>query len=179
MKRAAETLRQDLFAGLTVALFALPQSMAYALLAGVEPKYGLYAYSVGAVIGSLFGSSRHLQTGPTNASSIVAASALAAYVNHDNFMGLVFLITALAGAFPAPLTGEIIATNEETFRRDILMANREPYADGWLVKIQPTNLDAERGFLLDAGAACAEYQKKIEEWKINCLRCVDPPMGAV
>ncbi len=92
-------LRQDLFAGLTVAFFALPQSMAYALLAGVPPKYGLYAFMVGAIIGALFGSSRHLQTGPTNASSIVLASTLAAYVYHDNFMGLVFLVTLLAGLF--------------------------------------------------------------------------------
>jgi SulP family sulfate permease len=92
-------LRQDLFAGLTVAFFALPQSMAYALLAGVPPKYGLYAFMVGAIIGTLFGSSRHLQTGPTNASSIVLASTLAAYVYHDNFMGLVFLVTLMAGFF--------------------------------------------------------------------------------
>lgn len=92
-------LRQDVFAGLTVAFFALPQSMAYALLAGIEPKYGLYAFMVGAVIGTLFGSSRHLQTGPTNASSIVLASVLAVYVNHDNFMGLVFLVTLMTGLF--------------------------------------------------------------------------------
>ena len=94
-----EKLRQDLFAGLTVTFFALPQSMAYAMLAGIEPRYGLYAFIVGAIVGSLFGSSRHLQTGPTNASSIVLASTLAAYANHDNFMGLVFLVAMLAGVF--------------------------------------------------------------------------------
>ncbi|MBI4786393.1 MAG: glycine cleavage system protein H [Chloroflexi bacterium] len=77
------------------------------------------------------------------------------------------------GAFPAPLTGEIVATNEATYKRDILMANREPYDAGWLVKVRPTNLDAERGFLLDAASAFVEYQKKIEELKINCMRCMD------
>ena len=81
-----EKFRQDLFAGLTVALFALPPSMAYALLAGVEPKYGLYALMVGAVVGSAFGSSRHLQTGPVNAVAIVAASVMAPFTNHANFM---------------------------------------------------------------------------------------------
>ena len=77
------------------------------------------------------------------------------------------------GPFPAPLSGELVAVNEETFRRDILIANREPYAAGWLVQLKPTNLENERAFLLDAPAAFSEYQKKIEEWKINCLRCVD------
>ncbi len=77
------------------------------------------------------------------------------------------------GAFPAPLSGEIVETNEETFRRDILMVNREPYDTGWLVKLRPTNFEAERGFLVDAATAFAEYQKKIEELKINCMRCMD------
>ncbi len=77
------------------------------------------------------------------------------------------------GAFPAPLSGEIIETNEATFKRDILMVNREPYDAGWLVKLRPTNLDAERGSLVDATAAFGEYQKKIEELKINCMRCAD------
>jgi len=90
-------VRQDLFAGLTLALFALPQVMAYALLAGIQPQYGLYAFIVASVVGSLFGSSRHLQTGPVNATSIVAASALAAYLNQANFMGVVWSLTLLAG----------------------------------------------------------------------------------
>jgi SulP family sulfate permease len=93
-----ETLRRDLFAGLTVALFALPQAIAYALLAGIQPQYGLYAFMVSTVVGSFFGSSRHLQTGPTNATAIVVASVLASYVHDDKFMGVVLLLTFLAGA---------------------------------------------------------------------------------
>ncbi len=77
------------------------------------------------------------------------------------------------GPFPAPLSGEIVATNEEAFRRDILITNREPYEAGWLVKIRPANLDAERNVLLDASAAFTEYQKRIEDLKINCMRCMD------
>ncbi len=77
------------------------------------------------------------------------------------------------GAFPAPLSGEIVETNEPTFKRDILMVNREPYDAGWLVKLRPTNLDAERGVLVDAATAFGEYRKKIEELKINCMRCAD------
>lgn len=94
-----EKWRQDLAAGLTVAFVALPQSMAYALIAGVRPEYGLYAFVVGSIVGGLAGSSRHLQTGPTNATSIVVASTLAAHATGENFMGLVFLLGFLAGVF--------------------------------------------------------------------------------
>ena len=92
-------LQKDLLAGLTVAFVALPQCMAYALRAGVPPQYGLYAFMVASIVGSLAGSSRHLQTGPTNASSIVAASALAVYADRDDFIAIMFLITLLAGLF--------------------------------------------------------------------------------
>jgi glycine cleavage system H protein len=77
------------------------------------------------------------------------------------------------GPFPAVLTGEILETNEVAFRRDVLVANREPYDAGWLIKIRPTKLDEERGALVDAQRAFSDYQIKIEELKINCMRCVD------
>ena len=77
--------------------------MAYALLAGVPPQYGLYGFMVASIVGSLAGSSRHLQTGPTNASSIVAASALAVYAGRDDFIAIMFLITILAGLFQLTL----------------------------------------------------------------------------
>ncbi len=89
----------DLIAGLTVALVALPQAMAYAFIAGVEPKYGIYALIVGSIIAALFGSSRHLHTGPVNASSIVIAAAMAPYIHQDNYMAMVFLLALLAGVF--------------------------------------------------------------------------------
>src|SRR3954462_8841565 len=64
-----KSLRADLIAGLTVAAVALPQAMAYALIAGVEPRYGLYTAIVMTALGSIFGSSSHLINGPTNAIS--------------------------------------------------------------------------------------------------------------
>ena len=69
--------RKDLVAGLTVAIVALPQSMAYAIIAGINPKYGLYAAIVPAIVSSLFGSSKYLIAGPTNAISMVVSSTLA------------------------------------------------------------------------------------------------------
>jgi SulP family sulfate permease len=91
------TLRLDLVAGLTVALMALPQAMAYALIAGLDPKYGLYACIVPAVLGALFGSSAHLVTGCTNAISLVVLSTMGRFQGSGDFMGLVFLLSLLVG----------------------------------------------------------------------------------
>jgi glycine cleavage system H protein len=77
------------------------------------------------------------------------------------------------GPFPAVLTGEILETNEAAFKRDVLIANREPYDAGWLVKVRPARLDDERGVLLDAQRAFDDYRVKIEELNINCMRCID------
>ncbi len=69
--------RRDLVAGLTVAAISLPQGMAYALLAGVDPQFGLYSAIVVTAIASIFGSSSHLINGPTSAISLVVFSSLA------------------------------------------------------------------------------------------------------
>ena len=68
--------RPDLIAGLTVAVVAIPQSIAYAAIAGLPPTYGLYSAAVATIAGSLWGSSRYLSTGPTNAISILVLSIL-------------------------------------------------------------------------------------------------------
>ena len=57
-------VRADLLAGLTVALVLIPQSMAYAQLAGLPSYYGLYAAFLPVMVGALWGSSRQLSTGP-------------------------------------------------------------------------------------------------------------------
>ena len=72
-----QTARADLVAGLTVAMVVLPQSMAYAGIAGVNPIYGIFAAIVPPIIGALFGSSNLLVTGPTNATALVTFSVLA------------------------------------------------------------------------------------------------------
>ncbi len=76
---SAEELRRDLLAALTVAAISLPQAMAYALLAGVDPRYGLYSAIVVTAVASIFGSSSHLINGPTSAISLVVFAALAAF----------------------------------------------------------------------------------------------------
>ena len=74
-----DELRRDLLAGITVAAISLPQAMAYALIAGVDPRYGLYSAVAVTAIASVFGSSSHLINGPTNAISLVVFSALAIF----------------------------------------------------------------------------------------------------
>lgn len=69
--------RKDLLAGATVAAISLPQAMAYALIAGIDPRFGLYSAIVVTFVASIFGSSSHLINGPTNAISLVVFSALA------------------------------------------------------------------------------------------------------
>jgi sulfate permease, SulP family len=97
-------LRRDLIAGLTVATVAVPQAMAYALIAGVPPVYGLYTAVIMTALGSVFGSSSHLINGPTNAISLVVFSAIAGLDlkgANASAHGLqaVFLLCLLVGGF--------------------------------------------------------------------------------
>ncbi|POA38439.1 SulP family inorganic anion transporter [Pseudomonas sp. GW456-12-1-14-TSB6] len=92
---------RDLVVGLSGAILALPQSIAYALIAGLPPEYGLYAAIVPVLIACLWGSSWHLICGPTAAISIVlfaSVSPLAVPASQD-YITLILLLTFLAGIF--------------------------------------------------------------------------------
>lgn len=69
-------LRRDVLAGLTVAVVEVPQAMAYAVIAGVPPQYGLYTSIIQGVIGGLLSSSNHITSGPTNTQALLVASAV-------------------------------------------------------------------------------------------------------
>lgn len=69
--------KADFIAALTVAIVASPQSMAYAIIAGVDPIYGLYASTFPVIIAALWGSSRYVLAGPTNAISMILYSTMA------------------------------------------------------------------------------------------------------
>ncbi len=94
----AGLLRGDLTAALTVALFAIPQSMAYALVAGVPPVHGLYAAIVACVLGAAFGSSNFLIDGPTNAISVMLAANLGLLAGGSDPVAVMLAITVLTGA---------------------------------------------------------------------------------
>jgi SulP family sulfate permease len=70
-------LRDDLFAGITLAAYAVPVALAYAALAGLPPQVGVYGYLLGGVGYALFGSSRHLAIGPTSAISLMVGVSVA------------------------------------------------------------------------------------------------------
>jgi len=87
----------DAIAGLTVAAVAVPQAMAYALVAGLPPQYGLYTAIVMTAVGALFDSSKQLINGPTNAISIAVLSALA-LVPEGERIGAAVLLAVLVGS---------------------------------------------------------------------------------
>jgi sulfate permease, SulP family len=70
-------LKDDLFAGLTLAAYAIPVALAYATLAGLPPQVGIYGYLLGGLGYALFGSSRHLAIGPTSAISLMVGVSVA------------------------------------------------------------------------------------------------------
>ena len=74
-----ETLRRDLLAGLVAAVIVLPQGVAFATLAGMPPEYGLYGAMLPAIVGALWGSSWHLVSGPTNATSLMVFATVSAF----------------------------------------------------------------------------------------------------
>jgi sulfate permease, SulP family len=92
-------LRGDLVAGITVALVLVPQSMAYAQLAGMPPVYGLYTAFLPVMVAAIFGSSHHLATGPVAVVSLLTASALgpiAASASAD-YVALAIALALLVG----------------------------------------------------------------------------------
>jgi SulP family sulfate permease len=95
-----EILRADVVAGLTVALVLVPQSMAYAQLAGLPPQYGLYASFLPVMIAALMGSSRQLGTGPVAIVSLLTAAALQPYAtNPETYIAYASLLALLVGIF--------------------------------------------------------------------------------
>jgi SulP family sulfate permease len=97
--------RTDLLAGLTGAIVVLPQGVAFATIAGMPPEYGLYAGMIPAVIAALFGSSKHLVSGPTTAASIVLLSALSAFAEPGtmDYVTLALTLTFMVGIFELAL----------------------------------------------------------------------------
>src|SRR5512147_1190540 len=94
-----DTARADMMAGLTGALVALPQGVAFATIAGMPPEYGLYAGMIPAIIAALFGSSWHLVSGPTTAASIVLFSVLSPHAEPGSaaYVQLALTLTFMVG----------------------------------------------------------------------------------
>ena len=93
-----ESARADVVAGLSVAAVAVPQAMAYALIAGLPAEYGLYTAIVMTAIGAVLDSSRQLINGPTNAISIALLSAIGGIASADHKVQAAVLLALLVGS---------------------------------------------------------------------------------
>lgn len=93
-------LKRDIIAGMTVAMVLIPQSMAYAQLAGLPPHYGLYASFLPPMVSALLGSSRQLQTGPVAVVSLLTAAALEPLAtNPETYIAYAILLALMVGVF--------------------------------------------------------------------------------
>lgn len=91
----------DIAAGLTVGIMLIPQGMAYALIAGLPPVYGLYASIVPQVIYAIFGTSRHLSVAPVAMDSLLVAAGVSvlAVQGTDAYIGFAILLAFFMGLF--------------------------------------------------------------------------------
>jgi len=92
-------IRADILAGISVAMILVPQSMGYAKLAGLPVVYGLYAAALPVVIGSMWGSSRYLHTGPVAMLSLLSAASLAPFAaaGTELFIQLSIMLSLMVG----------------------------------------------------------------------------------
>ena len=102
--RNPDTLKADIIAGTTVALVLVPQSMAYAQLAGLPPYIGLYASFLIPIVAALFGSSRQLQNGPVAIISLMTTAALVPMnLSVEQYIAYAAVLALLAGVIQVAL----------------------------------------------------------------------------
>lgn len=94
-----EWLKGDLVAGLTVGIMLIPQGIAYALIAGLPPIYGLYTALIPQIVYAIFGTSRQLAVGPVAMDSLIVAAGVAtlAEVGSENFIEFAILLAFMMG----------------------------------------------------------------------------------
>jgi SulP family sulfate permease len=78
-----KTLKSDFVAGITLAAYGIPVSLAYATLAGLPPQYGIYGYLIGGLFYALLGTSKQLAIGPTSAISLLIGTTIADMAHGD------------------------------------------------------------------------------------------------
>lgn len=96
----ASRFRGDFIAGITVGIILIPQGIAYALIAGLPPIYGLYAALVPQVMYAIFGSSRQVAIGPVAMDSLIVAAGVStlALVGSDSYIAIAILLALVVGA---------------------------------------------------------------------------------
>lgn len=94
-----EWLKGDISAGLTVGIMLIPQGIAYAMIAGLPPIYGLYTAMIPQIVYAIFGTSRQLAVGPVAMDSLIVATGVAALakIGTDNFIEFAILLAFMMG----------------------------------------------------------------------------------
>lgn len=77
------------------------------------------------------------------------------------------------GPIHTPFAGEVVETNTATFSADILIANRDPYEEGWITVLRPDDVESPQRPLLGGEEALDAYIERIDELDISCFRCED------
>lgn len=94
-------LKSDLFAGMTIGVILIPQGIAYAIIAGLPPIYGLYTAMIPQIVYAVLGTSRQLSVGPAAMDSLIVASGISALaaIGSEHFIVLAVLLACLVGLF--------------------------------------------------------------------------------
>jgi len=97
----AKWIRHDITAGLTVGIILIPQGMAYAMIAGLPPQYGLYSAVIPILVYTLFSNSRQLSIGPVAMDSLIVATTVSVLAEEgtDAYLQIALLLTLLVGIF--------------------------------------------------------------------------------
>jgi SulP family sulfate permease len=164
------TLKADAIAGLLGALLVLPQGVAFATLAGLPPQYGLYSAVVPCVIAALFGSSRHVMSGPTNANSLALYAVLAplAIVGSEGYIQMALAVTVMVGVLQW-LVGALRLGGLANFISPSALFG---FTSGAAVLIAVHALKDILGLSLDvhgAGALLLTVVREYSEWSIGAL----------
>lgn len=77
------------------------------------------------------------------------------------------------GPFVMPFDAEILEVNETAFKNDILIANKDPYGEAWLMKVKIDDPEAAKEQMVIGDAAVEYFTNRITEEGISCFRCVD------
>lgn len=158
-------LLADLAAGSAAAFMAVPQGVAYALIAGLPPKMGLYAGMLPVIVGSLFRSSRHVQAGPTNAVSLLVGGAVATYigVNGGDPVTIAATLALMVGAFQIAAGGLRLGRIVDYISGPVVLG----YITGAAVLIaigQLPNLSGSPGARGDVVQAVSAWVQGLAEW---------------
>ena len=137
-------LRRDLVAGASVAVVAVPQCMAYAVIAGVPPVYGLYTVIFQCLIGSLLNSQPLLSGGPINTQALLVASIAGgvAGLSPEAYLALVFALTLVKGLFQIGLAAARLGALVRYVSRSVIVG----FTAGAGVLIAAGQVDAFLGF---------------------------------